>query len=236
MSAMWKMTGWLAKTVAAGLIISFLSIWTTGYIVNSYVETLLKQYNLPLEVQPMALSGVWGKLWGAGPAAPAGQKQPADSEAIDGGDGSGKGKGDSPVAIDAFGREEPESETPPLTDIGIGGGSKAEGGAAGESGAGGMGTGQTEGKVEAGEEPVDGTETAVTTEDLNQVKEQMSEADKDELFGLLMSKLPQDAWQTISGYMESGLTEQELTAVQQIMAQHLDTEQYERMMNILKKY
>lgn len=58
---------WLAKIVAAGLIVSFLSIWTTGYIVTSYVETILKQFNLPLEVPPMAMSGVWGKLWGADP-------------------------------------------------------------------------------------------------------------------------------------------------------------------------
>ncbi|MBW7457669.1 hypothetical protein K0U00_26865, partial [Paenibacillus sepulcri] len=62
---MWKMAGWLGRAVAAGLIISFLSIWTTGYVVNSYVETLLKQYNIPLEQTPFAMSGVWGGLWGA---------------------------------------------------------------------------------------------------------------------------------------------------------------------------
>ena len=64
---MWKMTGWLAKTVAAGLIVSFLSIWTAGYIVNSYVETLLKQFNIPLDEKPFALNGVWGNIWGANP-------------------------------------------------------------------------------------------------------------------------------------------------------------------------
>lgn len=62
---MWKWTGWAARLIATALLLSFLSIWTTGYIVNSYMETLLKQLDLPLQTQPFALSGVWGKLWGA---------------------------------------------------------------------------------------------------------------------------------------------------------------------------
>jgi hypothetical protein len=64
---MLRWIGWAVKTVATALLLSFLCIWTTGYIVNSYMETLLKQLNLPLQVQPFALSGVWGKLWGASP-------------------------------------------------------------------------------------------------------------------------------------------------------------------------
>ncbi|MFF2483549.1 hypothetical protein [Paenibacillus sp. NPDC058071] len=233
---MWKMTGWLAKTVAAGLIISFLSIWTTGYIVNSYVETLLKQYNLPIEVQPMALSGVWGKLWGAKAADKPERGQPSDSEAIDkGSQGQGEGvsEGSDPASVDAF------AEKAPITGIGGGGGSKAAGagteageGIVDENGSGGPGDGAAGGQAPS----IDGTETAITTERLGQVKEEMTEADKEELFGLLMSKLPQEAWQTISLYMENGLTDEELTAVQQIMAQHLDKQQYEQMMNILKKY
>lgn len=215
---MWKMTGWLAKIVAAALIISFLSIWTTGYIVNSYVETLLKQFNLPLEVQPMALSGVWGNLWGADPVKVQNVEEPngaTDEEK-------------APVAVDAFG----DQSEAPLTDIGIGSGTKADGGSAAEAGEGGMQSGESTGEAPS----IDGTETAITTDDMNEVKEQMSDADKDELFGLLMSKLPQEAWQTISSFMENGLTDEELTEVQQIMAQHLDKEQYEQMMGILKKY
>lgn len=218
---MWKMTGWLGKTIAAGLIVSFLSIWTTGYIVNSYVETLLKQYNLPIEVQPMALSGVWGKLWGAESAATEEVKKPANAEEVNSGS---NGADEPPVAVDAFGEE----TEPPLTDIGVGSGSKAD--AIIESG-------EEDTQVEEGQiPPIDGTETAITTEDLNEVKEQMSDADKEVLFGLLMSKLPQDAWQSISGFMENGLTDEELTSVQQLMAQHLDKDQYEQMMEILKKY
>lgn len=279
MKSMWKMTGWLAKTVAAGIIVSFLSIWTTGYIVSSYVDTILKQYNLPLEVKPMALTGLWGKMWGADPlmADTGGSKgQSGASQAekdgsgasssssteqgetgaqkpsgeVSSGEGAAAGE-DSPLAIDAFGQQ----SEPPLTDMGIGGGTKAGGGAALGIGAGGTesgteGSGTTNGGTEEvdGEQPlvesepgtdgssIDGTETAVTTDQLNQVKSQMSDTDKTELFGLLMTKLPQEAWQTISGYMENGLTDQELTELQQVIAQHLSKEEYEQIMSILKKY
>ncbi|MCM3627654.1 hypothetical protein M3194_09775 [Paenibacillus glycanilyticus] len=225
---MWlKAAVWIAKIVAAGLIVSFLSIWTTGYIVSSYVETLLKQYNMPLEVQPMAMSGVWGKLWGVEPT------QTDDTEKT-GTDESGDG---DKVAVDAF-AEQPS--TPPLTDIGIGGGTKAEGGTSGQSEeSGGTSTGQAEGSGQTDDDEapsIDGSETAITTEDLTDMKGQMSEADKDQLFGLLMSKLPQEAMQTISAYMENGLTDEELTQIQQLMAQYLDRDQYEQMLAILKKY
>ncbi|WP_156182347.1 hypothetical protein [Paenibacillus algorifonticola] len=273
--SMWKMTGWLAKTVAAGIIISFLSIWTTGYIVSSYVDTILKQYNLPLEVKPMALTGLWGKMWGADPlmadtggfkgqsgASQAGKDSSGSngsSSAEQGETGAQKPDGeissgedaaageDSPLAIDAFGQQ----SEPPLTDIGIGGGTKADSGATFGIGAGGADSGEaTNGGTEAvdGEQPlvesepvtdgsaIDGTETAVTTDQLNQVKSQMSDTDKTELFGLLMTKLPQEAWQTISGYMENGLTDEELTQLQQVIAQHLSKEEYEQIMSILKKY
>lgn len=221
---MLKRMGWLAKLVAAGLILSFLSIWTTGYIVTSYVETLLKQFNLPLEVPPMAMSGVWGKLWGADPLVTtdtAGKEETSGSSGVaPESDSGGNDQDKPPESVDAFS----QVTDPPLTDIGIGGGTQASGGAALEE------------EVQEGTAGADDTETAMTTEDLTEVKEQMSDKDKDELFGLLMTKLPQESWQTISQYVENGLTSQELTAIQQIMAQHLDKAEYEQMMDILKKY
>jgi hypothetical protein len=227
-----KRIGWLGKLVAAGLILSFLSIWTTGYIVTSYVETLLKQFNLPLEVPPMAMTGVWGKLWGADPLVTTDtvgkeetplihdETQGSKEETPDSQAGTNE-QSEPPASVDAFG----EATDPPLTDIGIGGGTQAGGSAAVDGG-----------EVQEGTAGTDDTETAMTTDDLTEVKEQMSDTDKEELFGLLMTKLPQESWQTISQYVENGLTEQELTAIQQIMAQHLDKTEYGQMMDILKKY
>ncbi|MBB3110891.1 hypothetical protein FHS18_002958 [Paenibacillus phyllosphaerae] len=255
----WKMASWLGKTVAAGLIISFLSIWTTGYIVNSYVETLLKQFNLPLEVQPVALSGVWGGLWGADPVeeketqtAETDKDEPADKAATEDPadedktgektavDGSGtttsptsdldetasgtdpaadEDSGSDPLAVDAFG-DLPDGA---VTDIGGGTGTKANSGATADDGASAL--------DEASEGGV-----AMSTEEINAAKSQISDADKAELFNVMMTKLPQEAWQNISTMMEEGLTEVEMTDVQQLIAQYLSREEYDRMMEILKKY
>lgn len=287
---MWKMTSWLAKAVAAALIVSFLSIWTTGYIVNSYVETVLKQFNIPLQTQPFALSGMWGKLWGAD--APGGSETADKDKAAKDGSGaakgtveaengsasgasgsgeggtagsgsdSGSGEDGSPPSVDAFGQE---GET---YTSGTGSGPKAYGSAA-DSGEGEAGTapdgaasgvpdspaagaggvseegGGDDGAADAAEDDrgaqagADGgaltPSASVSTEQMNEAKQQMSAADQSELF-TLMAKLPQEAWQTIAGYLEDGLTQEELTGTDQILAQNLSRDEYEKIKEILKKY
>lgn len=238
---MWRSVAWIGKLVAAGLIISFLSIWTTGYIVTSYVEALLKQFELPIEVPPMAMSGVWGNLWGSDPLLVSDVEGKEEELTAEGGDDQTP---EEPEAEEAFGGI---SEEAPITDIGGGGGSEA----AGEGEPEGEGlveegtTGDTGANADAGAsgqddhgtaEGIDGTETAVTTDEIEAAKDEMSEEDKSTLFEMLMTKLPQESLQQISAYVEDGLTEQELTSVQQIMAQHLDASEYAEMMEILKKY
>ncbi|MFC5653171.1 hypothetical protein ACFPYJ_29475 [Paenibacillus solisilvae] len=258
---MWKMTGWLAKSVAAGLIISFLSIWTTGYIVNSYVETLLKQFNIPLEEKPFALNGVWGSIWGADPALKT-DGAAADGKKASSGDGeSAAGKDDTadegtpPVAVDAFG----DLPSGALSDIGGGSGPKGNSGSedsaagadssAGSSGAAGNDSGNgssnsgstseadsSSGSSGSGADEALKDGVAMTTDQLNEAKSKLSAADKDELFNVMMKKLPQNAWQQISGWMEGGLTAEEMTQVQQLIAQYLDRSEYDSMMKILNKY
>lgn len=328
----WKMGGWLCKAVAAGLIISFLSIWTTGYIVNSYVETLLKQYHIPLETQPFALNGLWGDLWGADSPASTGTAETPDSvgegadaqssssgseankisalgeddsggsdgtgasdtghAAENGGEGAGNqgglgpdstngadsgssdstgdvngtigsgsnslngavgttgsggtgtaedsdpatkkspaggdenNDGSSPLAIDAYG----DADAGALTDIGGGSGPKGNSAPAGGSSS----TGEEADGSSADEALKDGT--AMSAEQLNAAKNEMSEADKEQLFGTVMTKLPQTAWQQISKLMEDGLTAQEMTEVKQLLAQYLSRSEYDDMMRILSKY
>jgi hypothetical protein len=100
--AMWKLLGWLWKAAAAALLASFLAIWTTGYIVNSYVEALLEEYEIPLEKPPFALSGLWGRLWGVdarpqdGRSALAADREPIggfeDARKYSGGSGGSSGR------------------------------------------------------------------------------------------------------------------------------------------------
>jgi len=241
---MLKWAGWLAKLVAAGLIISFLSIWTTGYIVNSYVETLLKQFKLPLETKPFALSGMWGTLWGADPTLKTEKLTAELNEGAGKNSGNSQGKGsDSDSDSDSNsgsstgsekeadgGKDKATQETGEnsegdplngsLTDIGGGQGTRAGGGAVRE-----------EGKPDALKDGL-----TMTTEQLNEAKNNMSSEDKEKLFTVMMEKLPQDAWQQISKLLEGGLTSDEMTDVQQIIAQYLNRNEYNQMMEILKKY
>ncbi|MHA7965000.1 hypothetical protein ACX93W_12725 [Paenibacillus sp. CAU 1782] len=217
---MLKGIAWLGKLVAGGLILSFLCIWTTGYIVTSYVESILKQYELPLEVPPMAVSGVWGKLWGSEPLL-AGND--GETEAV--GD-TGLANGKDPLEEGKeSGAQDPESTgMPNAAEV--------------------IGEMDQEDPVKAGsdighssEDPsIEGAETAVTTDEMLDVKDEMSQADKDQIFSLLMLKLPQEALQNISFLMEEGLTEGELIQIQQLLAQYLEPEEYDSMMEILKKY
>lgn len=201
---------WLAQVVAAAILVSFLSIWTAGYIITSYVDSLLKQYEIPLEVEPFAVSGVWGKLWGAdkpsselavnlpelSPEPPA-----ADEEAkIAGADETEERAETADNNTLPYDNEPAEEAMAPLDDTEL------------------------------------NTEVALSPEEMIEVKDTISEEDKQVVFELIMPKLPPEAWQVFSTYTEDGLTEQELIEIQQMMAQHLTDEEYEEMMLILKKY
>ena len=225
---MWKMFGWLGRTVAAALIVSFLAIWTSGYIVTSYVETLIKQYNLPLETQPFALSGLWGKLWGAEnietpDGAAAAESASGEGRSTEKSDGStNEIINGNDVKAEAGASEEDKSaaeaaddsaiESAPVTGIGAGLGPETQS-AQGTTG-----------------------ETVLTPDEIAEKKELMSEEDRGKLFALLVSRLPQEEWQTISVYVEDGLTGTEMTNVQQIVAKYLNQAEYDEMMDILSKY
>ncbi len=97
-------------------------------------------------------------------------------------------------------------------------------------------TGASSGTTGSGADEALKDGVAMTTDQLNEAKSKLSAADKDELFNVMMKKLPQTAWQQISGWMEGGLTADEMTQVQQLIAQYLDRTEYDSMMAILKKY
>ena len=190
-----KILLWAGKAIATVFIVCMLSIWTTGYIITSYVESILKQYEIPIEIPPMAMSGVWGMLWGS-------EIDTLNGEAV----------ADLPSTT-----EQPQTNEGQIpTDL------------------------NTEPDDDAQEvlAPIelDDTEITMTPEEIADAKDAVSLEDKDRMLELLTTQLPPDSWQTFSTYLEDGLTNQELIDVQQMMAQHLDSAEYEELMIILKKY
>lgn len=206
---------WIGRIIATVIIASLLSIWTTSFIVTSYVQKMLEQYEIPLEVESVAISDVWRSLWST-------KKEP-DRE-LASGDASIDSTGQlhdaanrDNTSTDAHAEEHDEdqhmqeSTTDPLHEE--------------------EAWDQPAQEVLA---PVEGnSEPTISPEDIETSKDQLALEDKERAFGLLMSKLPTDAWQMISTYMEDGLTDAELLEVQQVMALHLSKDEYEELLTIL---
>lgn len=83
---------------------------------------------------------------------------------------------------------------------------------------------------------IDETELVFSPEQLGEVKDTIIAEDNDRLFLTLASKIPQESWLAISEMMEDGITEQELTEIQQVLAIHLSKEEYAQMLELLQKY
>jgi len=246
-----KMFSWLWKAAASALLASFLAIWTTGYIVNSYVEALLEEYEIPLEKRPFALSGLWGRLWGVSAGeAEQGSGLAADREPIGGFEGVPGRSGGEDGSREPAGKERNDGggQDDGLKTEGAGpsGGDAArgEGGtgpdAAAESGAAEGSDATEETGFGAGPEARGGAGvsggTVVSTEELLEAKSRLTEDERNRLFAILVGKVPQEEWQRISQFTEGGLTAEELLQVQQIVASYLDREEYDELMGILNKF
>lgn len=226
----WKIGLWITRIVAIVVIAALLSIWTTGYVVTSYVSALLKQYEIPIEVEPMALSDVWSMIWGTNKSAAIAANTPDDrqqQDQIDEVDRNDIRQGQVSGVIDGTDEQADmeQSDTEQLDEL------------AEDS------SGQQEEEDIWEQDALDvlapvetGSQSTITPEDIDASKELLATEDKERLFELLMLKLPSESWQMFSTYIEDGLTERELTDIQQVMAQHLSKEEYEELMVILKKY
>lgn len=201
-----RVIAWAGKAIATVIIVSILAIWTTGYIITSYVESILKQYEIPIEIPPVAMSGIWGKLWGSEIASQYNEK---DSKSITELQGSTNNL-DSTGELFSESNEKDTAEDSAVFDDAA--------------------------KDVMAPIDIDNQDIAMTTDELIDSKASMSIEDKDRMLEILMTKLPPDALQTFFNYFEDGLTDQELIDIQQIMAQNLNKEEYEELMIILKKY
>ena len=55
---------WLGKTVATVAITVIVTLWLTGLMLTSVIQSVLEEYEIPLQVEPVIYSGVLGYLWG----------------------------------------------------------------------------------------------------------------------------------------------------------------------------
>jgi hypothetical protein len=208
---MLKWVSWVFRMGATALLLSFLCIWTTGYIVNSYMETVIKQLELPLQTQPFALSGVWGKLWGAEKVAEAeaSASKPAneDSNAVVSNQQETLSPDTSPDISPDF---VPDKNTLPESDN------------------------STVPDDIASPNPDSGDVDAAPVFNGQAGMGQLTDSERQTLYAMVVSKLNQEQLKLLSDSMQGGLTNEELDQVQIMLKSALTDEQYSQMMELLQ--
>lgn len=226
--------------VLATALISLLSIYTTYYVVNSFVENALKQYNINLKGNGLNLTQLLGGLSKAGKID---SDQGSSQAQLDGGDVNPNAAADATNTTgeqhdgtsDKQGEGIAEGETPGLgttdeeTSIPVEGSTSDpfdQDAVEVWNQSSGNSQQSTEGRKDI----------VMSPEELQQKKDQMGDADKMEVFSILTTKLPQEEVQKISLFIENGITEQELEEVKTILAKYLKDDEYEKLLNILQKH
>ncbi|MGQ8875540.1 hypothetical protein [Paenibacillus sp. TSA_86.1] len=238
-----KLLMWFVKIVLIVLLVSSLTLLTTGLIVQSYAKSLLASFNIQWEGQPTGLMGMFQGALGTKQSSegeksgntstdqPAGteeQKAPENSISVmgngtkDGNAGGGTGNTDTNPGTSSNGETGGAN-----TDTGGGSGTvDGNGSATGSGTASGQGTDRSN---STGKE-----EIVVSPDDITGAKNKLPAKEKERIFTLLMNKLPQKEMQQISGAMEGGLTEQELREIEQVISKYLTSEEYDDLMQVLQ--
>lgn len=255
---------WLLKIARLGLVVvmvTLLTVLTTGYVVNTYIQALLGSYNLPIASQTPSLGGMIKGMLGFGTQSSSDQKDSLlsndgkkqaglkgseglgseESGQSGGTEGTGETEQDSSFGdtrvgnVDASKAAEPDGDGQADKDTGRGG-SSSNGDAQDAHEEAPEGSVPVMGGI-AGETAGAGQDqqVLVTPDDLLAKKDELSDQEKEEVFATLMSKLPQEEMLKMSELIEGGLTETEMIQIEQILSKHLSKEEYSNILKLLKK-
>ncbi|KZE71205.1 hypothetical protein AV545_18540 [Paenibacillus jamilae] len=214
--------GWLLKKGMTVVLVSALTLAVTSVVVNAYVQSLLRQFNIQLDQQP-----IWGLGWLKGSTG-TDQSTGTRKSKTTGSDSGSVTPPDNALPVMGQGLEENGSETGSEShDKGSQKGAASGGTPSGES------RQQAEGTATP-ETSIEGHDLVITPDHLMEKKNNLPADQKQEIFTILMNKLPPEEMQKISAAMEGGLTEQELQDIQQVLAKYLTKEEYNKLMGMLK--
>lgn len=206
--------GWLIKTSLAVVLISGLTMLTTGMVVNAYIKSLLDSFHIQLKNEPASLNVFGGSLFGS--------KQPDAGTTESAVTGAPSKTGSTPGQQGST-PAKPSSEEAPDGAVPVMGSSSQEQ------------AGTKKDAPASAATAVGGERLVMTPGDIAKKKESLSEADKQQIFTMLMNKLPAEDIQKISAAMEGGLTETELQEIQQIIAKRMTSEEYTKLMKLIEK-
>jgi hypothetical protein len=220
---------WLLSLFRIGLssvFISLLTVATTWYTVNLYVDNLLKQYNIVTPAQKQQLSqviaalgkqaGLWTGLFSA-----TGDSSGAAPAATD--DRTG-GSGLSSVPDGKSAERKPEADDPAA--------------AVSDQDAVPVWSQQSSAQQKQGDSQnkLKDKQLVMSAQDFYNKKENLSDDDKMKIFTILAERLPQEKLQEISKFVEDGITSDELKQIESIVKTYVKPKEYEELEQILDKY
>lgn len=204
-----KLLGWISKLLLGAILVSTISVLTTAYIVNTYITQLLKPFNLQISQKPLELSDILVNLWGKSNILGQGGTSP-DATSLD----PNPDPTSNPASTTPAGKEDAVAAWAQTSDR--------------------AGTDASRTSETSSERELD--RAVVMSEDqLQSKKDQLTSEDKRIIFAAL-SKLPEADMQTISTLVEDGITSSELAQVEKIVEQQLKPEEYNQLLQILRKY
>lgn len=250
-----KWTVWLVKTVLTVVLVCGLTLLTTGAIVNSYLQSLLSSFNITLEGQSFSLGGMMKGMLGLGGSG-SGDQAKKESKAEDGGTTGTTGGEHEDSGVNPSGGSLGSMTSGSADQTGSGtdaSGDKDGGSTGGGSGSTSGSDSSTDSSKTSGEDapidalPVTGQgmlgessaengsspdhQDTISPDDAAQKKQELTSSEKDQIFNILMTKLPQSELQKISTAMEDGLTAEELQTMEETISKYLTTEEF----NVLKQ-
>ncbi|WP_145027550.1 hypothetical protein [Paenibacillus sp. Y412MC10] len=244
-----KIAQWLLKTVLTVVLISGLTVLTTGAVVNMYVQSLLASFNIQLEGQPTGIGGMMKGMLGLNTT----KEKESDKEAAstahaaddsktsggstntaDNGTGSTEGAGETAGAGSQTGTNAGEAGSGSSTaGTESGGNADGEGTDTPDDALPVMGQGLSESAM-GGQSAAD-QQVVISPDEMIQKKDELTATEKEQIFNILMKKLPQSEMQKISAAMEDGLTEQELSTIEDTISKYLTKEEYAALSKLLEQ-
>jgi hypothetical protein len=203
-----KMIGWLSKLIITAILLSTMSVMTTIYIVDQYVQTVLERFQLTdVERPPLRIGGL---LQQTSPSLGDESKNEADAVEVTEKD-TAAAEQQSQDRLEQQRQQDPQVELP------------------------------SEGQNMTEATPVFGgsiqsNSLVMTPDEFNEKRKNLSDEDKMMIFSIMMNKLPQAELQKLSEWLEDGITEEELTQVEEVINAYLEQADIDKLLSILNRY
>lgn len=203
-----KMIGWLSKLIITAILLSTMSVMTTIYIVDQYVKTVLERFQLTdVERPPLRIGGL---LQQTSPSLGNEAKNEADAVEVTEKD-TAAAQQQSQDRLEQQRQQDPQAVLPSEEQN------------------------MTEATPVFGSS-IQSNSLVMTPDEFNEKRKNLSDEDKMMIFSIMMNKLPQAELQKLSEWLEDGITEEELTQVEEVINAYLEQADIDKLLSILNRY